>query len=324
MNKDERLEQEIKKKLVPLRIWCGIVNGSLGLFCLSVLLLILSIFLKPGMAILTVFIVMCVVSSVLVITLGIKVGSKVLAFREYIKNNVMKPIFESYFDNITYFPKHYNTGCQGEGNIMVEGWSLAEGEDLIQGVYKDVPFTFSNTELFHVRANGNKVPLFKGQWLTFDFKVPLERAIILRERNFKHRTFRGKAHAKTLQKQKSRKERDKHISINTDSTEFNKKFFIISEDQHMVFYVLTPHFMEFLFHLDEAVEADTSVCFAGTKANFAFNNNKYMFDFKSNKIFSNNLLEEFKEQCHREAKCITAIIEELLINETLFEKRGGN
>jgi len=305
------IETKVKEKLAKLRARLIVVYISFAALFLSPVLLIFN---------LGAFLTILIISLLITTISGVAYGTMWFKFCHTVRSEIMKGILDGYFDSMSYNLKGHNSGCQGDARELIEGWSLAEGSDLIQGVYKGLNFEFSNLNLFSEASNGNKTPLFIGQWLTCCFNIPLKTPLVLRERNWNSRGIRGTAKAKAIQKQKPRSERDKKASINTESIEFNNKYFILSEDAHMAFYVLTPHFMEFLVQLDERVDADTSVLFAGNKAYFAFNSGKSIFEIKTTMVFNNDLLNVFIQQCHSQAQCIKAIIDELLINEVLFGK----
>jgi len=149
---------------------------------------------------------------------------------------------------------------------------------------------------------------FKGQWIEIGLKKPVKTAVYLAERVGE--IGATKANVKTQE-------------VTTESDAFNKKYKILAEDPQMAFYVLTPHFMEYITAADNAADSVTYFCFMGNRARIAMGRkenerNLFEFDELEKKLEKKIDLNMIRSKVKSDLKYITGTLDELLKNEYLF------
>jgi hypothetical protein len=82
-----------------------------------------------------------------------------------------------------------------------------------------------------------------------------------------------------------------------------------------MFYVLTPHFMEYIIAADETANARTYFCFAGEKVHIAVDSRRDTFEVRG---ADSKDPEMARERIKKEMAYITGILDELLQNHYLF------
>ena len=103
--------------------------------------------------------------------------------------------------------------------------------------------------------------------------------------------------------------------VETENEEFNKKYQILTKDAHTAFYILTPHFMEYILKADLMAEGQTYICFDSYHVYVAINNGRDMFEMKH----KNESVEELKGRIEKEIDYLTGVVDELMENKYLFE-----
>ncbi|MCL2697163.1 MAG: DUF3137 domain-containing protein [Oscillospiraceae bacterium] len=222
-----------------------------------------------------------------------------------ISDSVVRCALATRFEIDRYSP----SGCIRRDIIMYAGlihrsWNKISGSDLIEGAYKGIGFTFSDVFLEQVSANKKgserRSVVFKGQWLILELAKPLTFGVQLRGR-------RGGDSAKS--------------DIETESMEFNKRFQIIASNPHTAFYILTPQLIEQILKAAGRANAQMSVSFDGDKMHIALDSGRDLFELCSEKrkMFKVNNIETLRMQMRWDVNYIANIIDELLLNETLFK-----
>lgn len=164
-------------------------------------------------------------------------------------NNITRDIVSQIFDECIYASNHRLPNSLLREADLITSWDDAMGSDLVSGRYKGHAINFSDItlteEVEQTDAEGNttttNVTKFRGQWLILELgrEVPAK----LRLRENAERT--GKFSKAILGDRKILKG-----DVQVESEEFNKRFQILTEDAHSAFYILTPHFIEFILKAD--------------------------------------------------------------------------
>ncbi len=185
--------------------------------------------------------------------------------------------------------------------------------DHVKAKYRNVDLEFADVSLYneHIQKDKDgfeqKVSLlvFRGQWLVLDFHKQLSTELLITEKAW---------HTRISSKVKS--------DIQTESTAFNDKFYIKTDVPHEAFYILTPHFMEYLLEMDKKAKADVQLSFLQEgKVYLLLERNHDLFELTQNafKLTSNKMgFETLTEQIQNETKYVTEILDELLSSKTLF------
>lgn len=204
-----------------------------------------------------------------------------LAYEKTYKEVLVAPALAKSFQNYTYRPEEGFS----KNEIMGLGlWNENKGsckvssEDFLTGTYKGVYCEQCDLTVYIRRKNDNNYcPVFNGCISKFRFKKNITgRLIIMSYGMGLNFSFDGLS------------------DIKTENQEFNRKFNIYAEDGHDAFYVLTPHFMEYLLNLHKTVpgktttsytlSGDMAVIFNGNTMNI-LRGNVRMFEIPQGKDF---------------------------------------
>ncbi|MCM1398861.1 MAG: DUF3137 domain-containing protein [Clostridium sp.] len=155
------------------------------------------------------------------------------------KEALVVPSLAKNFQKYTYRPE----GQISKDEIMSLGlWNQqrdayeVSSEDLLTGTYKDVYYEQGDLNVRFHSNNGKVMLVFYGAISKFRFNKKVSgRLIVTTEKNSQYFSANGLP------------------AIETENQEFNYKFGIYAEEGHDAFYVLTPHFMEYVLKLYETV-----------------------------------------------------------------------
>ncbi len=237
-------------------------------------------------------------------------GSKA---KTLLANNITRDILSGVFDECIYGAQ-YRLPDETLRETGLFKWDRASGSDLISAKYKGHTVNFSDIELEEEveseDSDGNTttsyVTKFKGQWMILELGREVPAKLRLRENI--ERT--GKLSRKLFGDRIENKS-----DVTTENEAFNKRFQILTEDPHSAFYILTPHFMEFITHADNAANAETDLCFIENRVHIACHTGKDSFELQKNDGAN---LDAVRARMKSELRYITSIADELLQNEYLF------
>ena len=223
--------------------------------------------------------------------------------KKIIGNNILSAILADLFNVNHYSPTAHivKEAVTRAGLIETKKWEKIKGSDLVEGTYRGVGISFSNIHLFDKKwtGTGKDVTIFRGQWLILHLAKDIPHGLKLIERGFDNKTAKS--------------------DIETENMEFNKKFEIIASDPHTAFYVLTPHFMEYIMSADRQADARTYINIRGKEIHIALHSGRDLFDVSKNKMRHVKMIPALRAQMRRELRYITGIIDEFLLNENLFD-----
>ena len=248
--------------------------------------------------------------------LSAKAGGKA---KNLLANNITRDILSEVFDKVIYCAQYRLPDETIREARLIGKWDRASGSDLISAKYKGHAVNFSDLELEEEvereDSDGNTttdyVTKFKGQWLILELGREVPAMLRLRENiertgKLSRKLFGGRIENKG--------------DIKTENEAFNKRFQILTEDPHSAFYILTPHFIEFIMSADDAANTETDICFIENRVHIACHTGRDSFELQKNDGAN---LEQIRARMKRELKYITSITDELLRNEYLFGSAGG-
>lgn len=219
---------------------------------------------------------------------------------EVFKVNVVCDALAGAVDGCVYRPELSISRQRIEATDLFSGWNKFRGNDYIRGMYNGHQIEISDIHLEEEYETGSgdntetvTRTIFQGPWITCRLGRKLPAVVRLREGSDK-----GNAE--------------------TENVAFNSKYAINTDDPHYMFYVLTPHFMEYITAADEAAKARTFFYFAGDTAHIAIDNRHDAFEVPANKEARNNPAIA-RERIKSEMKYITDILDVLLLNKNLFD-----
>ena len=289
---DEELGAKLRKH--RMKSILSIV-GAVTLFAMFVILGAMDVWLAAAPAL--------IAAIVLAIYAAVQQSGK----KKLVSVNVTRDALAEVFDLTDYTPGDRIAPEQIRAADLVDGWNESLGSDLVQGKYRGVPFVLSDIKLDRVtrsrnsdgNASEHRETIFQGQWLICDIAKQIDAPLRIRERAVLGKKLcadRGKS------------------DVETENDAFNKKFRILTGDPHSAFYILTPHFMEYILAADVVAKGQSFLCFAGRQVHFAVNNKHDSFEIGRKKID----VPVIRARIQAEVKYVTEIIDELLQNEYLF------
>ena len=170
-----------------------------------------------------------------------------LFYKEY-KKDIAEPVLNQLFEEVQYRPSQGFSINELEGfRVIATKLNGIESEDYIEGVYKGSHYRQADVKKKMRADNSEMLNMqrgLRGRVSVYDFNKSIqgEMFIITKETN---------AYIKNMEK------------VAMENLQFNEKFEVYATDAHMVFYVLTPQFMEYLLQLK--LWGDTVFRFADDK-----------------------------------------------------------
>ena len=102
-----------------------------------------------------------------------------------------------------------------------------------------------------------------------------------------------------------------------EDEDFNNRFRIYAQNEHDVFYILTPALMEKIKKVTDSVTGQILFCFVDNKLHIGIANNKDSFEHS---IFVKIDKKQIIEEISKDIKLITDFIDELNLDNNLFRK----
>ena len=248
-----------------------------------------------------------IVFVIITIVLAVKARKRLSNF---FSEKVVRVCFEQSFDNAVYNKKMRisDSVVFGTGLFSSHYCDEVSGSDYASGTYKDINFEQSDLTLVHTETHtdgeGNthtdRSIVYKGRWLIFDFKKPFSTDLQLLEKEVSG--FFGKLF-------------NKKSNVETESIDFNNKFTILAQDAHNAFYILTPHFKEYIMSTENRIKGRLYFCFQGGKVHEAVLNMKDSLEYSSNF----KTIEELHRVALSDIALITELIDELRLCDSLYK-----
>lgn len=178
-----------------------------------------------------------------------------------------------------------------------------KGGDYVSGVYRGLRMEMSDLELVDVRRihtkNGTRtqrVTVFRGQWIICQFGRELSADVRLSERGALGQLFAAGG-------------------VKTENDAFNKRFFIQSTSQHDVFYLLTPHMMERVLHMDALANGDSYLRFGRDgRVHIAVATGRNLFE-----VGADANAEALREKFRSEIRSVTQLLDALCLPESMSQ-----
>ena len=242
------------------------------------------------------------------------IGSKYFVKR-LISVNVVQDALDEVFQECQYRYDFYMSSSDVNEAQLITGWTEHSGSDLVQGKYRERGIEFSDIKLEKVvyrtdsNDNEHKVrseTMFRGQWLVYELGRELPASVRVIEKA-------GRMGLTSTLKRATEKSKD---DVETENAAFNAQFRIKAEDPHTAFYILTPHFIEYIMVADAAAGARTCLCFKGSRVHIALDNNRDLFEIGA--LRSTKDIAALRARVKSEIRYLTGFLDALLQNKYLF------
>lgn len=194
---------------------------------------------------------------------------------------------------------------------MIQTGDKYQSNDFTSGKYKNVAFAQADVTIKeeHTDNDGNTyyVTIFRGRWLTFEFPKPFTFRLQIVQKHFRA--------TKKFAKDKATMRRVEKLS--TESTTFDQKFRVYSEDGFEAYYILDPAFIDRIEQLSAASQGKLLLCFIGNKLHVAIDDKKDAFEPPSPFRPINQQAESAKVR--QDIKAITDLVDFLKLDRKLFK-----
>lgn len=215
--------------------------------------------------------------------------------KEY-KNVLAVPVLKSMFGEVHYYPERGFTSEEFQAARLIK-WRTDfryRSEDLIEGVHRGVVFRQADVKITHTTGSGkNRRTVVDVNGRIWEFDCPRQvSSNVLIVKDYTHAALEYGLN-----------------KIEMEDVDFNKKFDVYAEDEHSAFYVLTPHFMEYVKSLHRQDNA-VYIGFDGEKLYFMQSGKGGIFEPSDSKVDVHNEIEKAKQ----ELQVIDKIIDVLQID----------
>lgn len=303
-------EKELRELLLPLedqrkKIKKGGVYGF-------VLLGLAIVFLIAGISSqLSAVIIIAIVVFVTSIILLIIFANRLKKFTGRFKTQIVSRIIAFIDPSLRYSPGQFIAEADYKNSgLYLTSPDRYKGDDYVEGTHDKTFFCFSELHTEEQVSNGKESSwetIFKGLFIIADFNKHFSGRTYVWSENKPQLNFLNKlftSFASGLEK------------VKLESTDFEKRFIIYSNDQVEARYILTPSFMERLVRLQQMTSDDASMSFVHTKIHLAIPMKKELFEPS---VFSANDFSRL-EQFRSTIQIVYEIIDELKLNERLWTK----
>lgn len=198
------------------------------------------------------------------------------------KNVLAVPVLRSMFGDARYYPERGFTSEEFQAARLIKwrGDFRYHSEDLIAGVHRGISFRQADVKITHTTGSGKNrhtVVDVNGRIWEFDCPRQVSSNVLIVKDN---------THA-ALEYGMNK--------IEMEDVEFNRMFDVYSEDEHSAFYVLTPHFMEYIKSLHRQDKA-VYISFDGDKLYFMQSGRGGIFEPSDAKVDVRSEIEKAKKE----------------------------
>ena len=224
---------------------------------------------------------------------------------EHVTRKLLAEVFEvEEYDGKGFMKKPYIVDSG-----LIHGWDECGGSDYLRGKYKGYNILFSDTTLYRVTettdSDGDRSTIrdriFVGQWMVIRHDRHVSTPLRLRDKAI----FKTGA-------------RIAPNDIVTDNAAFNTRFQIESDGGQGAHLVLTPQFMDFLLNAEAKTKGYLLICFEGSSVHIGIHNNSNAFEPTGRQLRD---IESLRRAHRADIKYLTDILDELMRNEFLFQKK---
>lgn len=250
-----------------------------------------------------------VIWTVILVVLFMFIISKILTYVDISKYNKMYK--EQFVLNV--LSKHFTDltldTSQGIDEEAIDGLQIMKmgnryySNDHLTGKYKNIHFEVSDVVINHVTedSDGGKTTTtyFRGQWFIFDFYKEFHTNVAIVENNFYYKTIPS-----TMKK------------IELEDVAFHNMFEVYGEDEHEVFYLLTPKVMENLRKANETITGSMLIGFKDNKLYIGLNDD---YDFFEPDIYTEIDNEKETSKIEKDLSVIINFIDILELDNDYFK-----
>lgn len=243
--------------------------------------------------------------------------------KAFIGENITKQILAQFIWLTGYEPLKYMPENEMRESGALPSYNQISGSDYVKGTYKGKEVEFCDLKLEYEESDtdsdGNTttscVTVFQGHLLKIRLGRHLDGGVRVLERRVKRKK---KGSSGLMNSFWSKMGLTPYQDVEMEDEEFNRAFGVKAQNPHTAFYILTPHFMQSIIRMDRIADAHTNICFVGDYAYISLDNGRDLFEIKS--AFENvESLAAARNRMYQDMRYITAVMDEILQNEYLFQ-----
>ena len=294
-------DAELSETLKPLSAKNKFFS-KLGMIFIVIMMLIFAIMIFSAIVMQNFFMVFFILFPVsgIIAAIFFKIASIYSKVKKQLIIDIVQDALKNNFELLEYHPdEHISKVTVLESKLF--NWNRINGSDLFHANYRGVGFMFSDLQLRSKRKK-QTITIFSGQWLVINMGKEIDPSVTVTE-------LSGKSLAG-----------DKRSKVQMESEAFNKEFAVFTENAHKAFYVLTPHFMEFIMSLKQFTESRIHLCFTKNIASIAINTRRDSFE----PYQCEQDIAALRVRIQNEVDFIKRIVDGFLRNEQLFDPKSDN
>lgn len=196
--------------------------------------------------------------------------------KELIGCNIVKEILTERVQIIDYMPNGYINEAFVKDCSILPNFNVISGLDYINGIYRNLNFTFCDLELLSEyrdinpdsNYSLNTVTEFKGTLITMNIRQNIQGFVVLKEK-MRSNWGENKGYFN-----KSLSRNDSKNTLRTGNEIFDSRFDVVASDDKLAFAILTPAVINAIMKM----EGEVNIQFSNNMIVIALNNGKNFFE----------------------------------------------
>lgn len=196
--------------------------------------------------------------------------------KELIGCNIVKEILTERVQIIDYMPNGYINEAFVKDCSILPNFNVISGSDYINGIYRNLNFTFCDLELLSEyrdinpdsNYSLNTVTEFKGTLITMNIRQNIQGFVVLKEK-MRSNWGENKGYFN-----KSLSRNDSKNTLRTGNEIFDSRFDVVASDDKLAFAILTPAVINAIMKM----EGEVNIQFSNNMIVIALNNGKNFFE----------------------------------------------
>lgn len=196
--------------------------------------------------------------------------------KELIGCNIVKEILTERVQIIDYMPNGYINEAFVKDCSILLNFNVISGLDYINGIYRNLNFTFCDLELLSEyrdinpdsNYSLNNVTEFKGTLITMNIRQNIQGFVVLKEK-MRSNWGENKGYFN-----KSLSRNDSKNTLRTGNEIFDSRFDVVASDDKLAFAILTPAVINAIMKM----EGEVNIQFSNNMIVIALNNGKNFFE----------------------------------------------
>lgn len=241
--------------------------------------------------------------------------------KEFIGEHIVKRTISDVINIEEYAPNKHIEGNVVKASPIMPEFDSISGSDYIRGTYRGVNMTYSDVTLYKKeryrdtdgRTRTVDSLVFKGHFLRLNLNSQIDGYVKILERETPRKQGMFNDIVNTAKSLAGKSEN----MVEVESVAFNNQFAIYSDNDELVFYILTPHFMESIVKADEFARGTTNIYFNKTYVDIALDNRQDAFEVR-NIVGDQRSLDMARQYIRNDLYKVIAIVDQIMTKDRLF------